>query len=46
MEFTNTEEMEMLKLIIYKLAREKELSEQEREIIDRIVEKRDYLDFN
>jgi hypothetical protein len=42
MEFTNTEEVERLKSIIYKLTRDKELSEQEKEIIDKIVEEKDY----
>jgi len=36
------QEIERLKAIVYKLAREKELSEQERKIIDKIVEDRDY----
>ena len=42
MEFTNTEEIEKLKAIIYKLAREKELDEQEKEVIEKIIEDRDY----
>lgn len=41
MEFT--QEIEKLKTIIYKFAREKELSEQEKEIIDKIIEEKDYL---
>ena len=39
-ELSNTQE---LKTIIYKLAREnQELSEQEKEIVDKIVEEKDY----
>jgi len=36
------QEMDKLKVIVYKLTREKELSEQERKIIDKIVEDIDY----
>jgi len=42
MEFTNTEEVEKLKVIIYKLTREKELNGEEKEIIDKIIEDKDY----
>ena len=42
MEFTNTEEVEKLKVIIYKLTREKELNGEEKEIIDKIIENKDY----
>ena len=37
-----TQEIERLKAIIYKLTREKELSEQEKEMIDKIIEDKDY----
>ncbi len=37
-----TQETEKLKTIIYKLAREKELTEQEAETIEKIIEKKDY----
>ena len=37
-----TQKTEKLKTIIYKLAREKELTEQEKEIIDKIIGKKDY----
>ena len=37
-----TQEIERLKAIIYKLSREKELSEQEKEMIDKIIEDKDY----
>lgn len=42
MESTNTEEVERLKTIIYKLTREKELSEQEKEVIEKVIEDKDY----
>lgn len=42
MELTNTEEIEGLKIIIYKLTRGKELKDKEKEIIDEIIEKKDY----
>lgn len=37
-----TQEIEKLKVIIYKLTREKELSEQEKEIIEKIIEDKNY----
>ena len=43
MEFAElTQEIERLKVIIYKLTREKELSEQEKEVIEKIIEDKDY----
>jgi len=35
-------EIEALKTIIYKMARDVELTKEEKEIIDRIVEEKDY----
>jgi len=43
MEFTeDTQETEKLKAIIYKIAREKELNEEEKEVIEKIIEDKDY----
>lgn len=42
MELNDITKIDELKNLIYKLTREKELSEQEREIIDKIVEEKDY----
>ena len=36
------QEIERLKAIIYKLTREKELNEQEKEVIEKIIEEKDY----
>jgi len=36
------EEIKKLKVIIYKLTREKELNEQEKEVIEKIIEDKDY----
>jgi len=38
------EKIEKLKDIIYKLAKEKELKEQEKEMIEKIIEDKDYED--
>jgi hypothetical protein len=42
MELNDITKIDELKNLIYKLTREKELSEREREIIDKIVEEKDY----
>ncbi len=43
MEFIEyTQELEKLKVIIYKLVREKELDDKEKEVIEKIVEDKDY----